>query len=77
MSLTADDLGKIQQVMKAELGSFRVEFKAELKAELKVDLDRMEDRIVTALGFVERDHDSRIGELERRVGRLEQSASVH
>lgn len=90
MALTKDDLNQIKMVVNEvvhdvvhnEVGP---EFKtikadiARLEVQLaekasKTDLDRMEGRLTAALGLVERDHDTRLGNLEMRVERLEQAA---
>lgn len=62
MSLTTGDLQAIQKIVTTS------------NLKLKTELNNMESRIVMALGLVERDHDLRLGDLERRVSRLERAS---
>jgi hypothetical protein len=84
MSLTTEDLNRISVMldgfaMKADLQD--VATKADIsglatKADIsglasKTDLDRMEGRLVSSLGLLERDAFTRLDQHERRITRLE------
>jgi hypothetical protein len=87
MSLTKTDLKDIKttvndvvhdvvhDVVTREVNSAKAELMVELaKKADKADVDRMESRVVAAIGLLERDHDGRLTDLETRVGRLEQAS---
>ncbi|HVQ44033.1 MAG TPA: hypothetical protein VMT30_03645 [Candidatus Saccharimonadia bacterium] len=82
MSLTREDLGQIQTIINdATKGlATREELKAvtaklATKADLRIELDRMESRITTSMGLLERDTLSRLDQHEARIARLEQARS--
>lgn len=71
MSLTNDDLVKIKSIVDGA----KEEIKERLATKAdKSDVDRMESRVVAAIGLVERDGGARLDDLEVRVGRLERAA---
>jgi hypothetical protein len=82
MSLTSEDLNQIktvvQSVVKTEVASATkgLATKSELKDAVsglatKDDLDRMEARLPTSMGLLERDTFSRLDNHEHRLQRLE------
>lgn len=66
MALTSEDLNQISVIVKQAV-------KGEIVG-LKSDLDRMEGRLNTAVGLLQRDTYSRLDEHEARIRRLEQAA---
>lgn len=88
MSLTTDDLKQIKTVVEEVVDKVvdkritqavaPLATKAELaklaaKMATKDDLDRMETRITTSMGLLERDTFSRLDQHEARITRLEQA----
>jgi hypothetical protein len=75
MSLTDDDLGKIKALfsgvaMKSDLELFATKSDLEALA-TKADLYKMESRLTTGMGLLERDLSARIDQLDLRIARPE------
>ena len=86
MSLTKEDLTSIDNIVKRRIAESvkglvtKSELKSGLKSELKTlatkeDLDRMETRMTTAMGLLERDHGARLEDHEARIKKLESQAA--
>ena len=76
MALTAEDLKNIENVVD-NIVTDKVDKIVDNKlTKLKVDLDRMETRIISSIGLVERDSFNRIDEHERRIAKLEQAVAA-
>lgn len=90
MALTSEDLRQIKDVVNDVVHSVvhgivndavrGLATKDELAAAVaplatKDDLDRMESRMLTAMGLIERDAFGRLDDHERRLRRLERSAA--
>lgn len=65
MSLTSDDLNQIKTIVEGVVVDATKGFAT------KQDLDRMEARLTTSIGLLERDSYSRLDEHEHRITRLE------
>jgi hypothetical protein len=84
MLLTKDDLGQIKTIVndvvtdvvtdKISGLATKVELHESISA-LKSDLDRMESRLTTAIGLLQRDSYSRLDDHDARIARLEQARS--
>lgn len=67
---TKDELRFMKDELMTELSKKADKVDLAKKAD-KTDIDRMESRVITVLGLVERDHDTRLTDLEVWAGRLE------
>ena len=67
MALTSEDLNSIRSIVKEENSMQR--------EELQESMDRMESRLTTAMGLIQRDSFSRLDDHEARIRRLEQASS--
>jgi hypothetical protein len=77
MSLTKEDLTNIESIVSRSEQRLEGKLMRELaKKADKSDVDRMETRVITAIGLIERDHDDRLTYLEQRVSKLEQAAGA-
>ena len=66
MALNSEDLQNITNIINRS--------NSKLRADLQEDMDRLESRLTTAIGLLQRDSYSRLDDHEARIRRLEQAS---